>query len=94
MADRRAHAVAARVAAADDDHVLSLAVMIGRLPFEMRIAGHAAVLLRQKIHRQVDAVEIGAGHAQAAAALPAPMHKHDGVEAFLQLRAARDRRPR
>ena len=65
LADRRAHAVAARVAAADHDHVLALGGEHGLpLPRGLVVAGHAAVLLAEEVHGQVHAAEVGPGHAQ------------------------------
>ena len=65
LAVRRADAVRSGVAAADDDHVLALG---GECDFRIDgVAGDALVLLRQKLHRVVDAGEVAAfaprGHA-------------------------------
>ena len=60
LPERGADAVRARVAAADDDDVLVLGGDFLRLR-QLRLAGDAAVLLRQEIHGEMDAVEIAAG---------------------------------
>ena len=57
LPERRADAVGARVAAADDDDVLVLRRNLFRLGL-LRLARYAAVLLRQEIHRVVEAVEV------------------------------------
>jgi hypothetical protein len=57
-----AHAVAAGVAAADDDHVLAVGA---QLALEL-VAGVDLVLLRQELHREVHAVELAARHRQVA----------------------------
>ena len=54
----------AGVAAADHDHMLAAGENIGRAA--ERLAADAAVLLRQEIHRVVDAGEIAAGDRQVA----------------------------
>ncbi len=45
----------------------------------LAIAGVALVLLRQKIHREMDAVELAAGHFEVARLLCTAGHRH-GVE--------------
>jgi hypothetical protein len=57
-----AHAVAAGVAPADDDDVLAGG---GDLLFEL-VAGVDLVLLRQELHREMDAIELAARHRQVA----------------------------
>ncbi len=42
------------------------------------LAGHAAVLLRQEIHGEMDALELAAGHRQVARLFGAA-GEHDGV---------------
>ncbi len=64
LADGRAHAVAARVAAADHDHVLALGGEHGPLAGGLVVAGHAAVLLAEEVHGEVYAAEVGPGHVQ------------------------------
>jgi hypothetical protein len=75
-----AHAVAAGVAAADDDDVLAVGA---QLALEL-VAGVDLVLLRQELHREVHAVQLAAGHRQVAALLGAAGQQH-GVELGLQL---------
>ena len=64
LTDRRADAVRAGVAAADDDDVL--AVGEDRRGLVRRLAADAAVLLRQEFHREMNAVEFAAGDRQVA----------------------------
>ena len=78
LPERRADAVAARVAAADDHDVLAL----GRDPGGRRrgrIAGHEPVLLGQEVHGEVDVVEGGTRNAQASR-LARPHRQQDRVE--------------
>src|SRR5580692_3408080 len=56
LPERSADAVGAGVAAADDDDVLALGE--DRRAVVRRLAADAAVLLRQKIHGEVDAVKL------------------------------------
>ena len=76
LAERGADAVGAGVAAADDDDVL--AVGEDRLAAIGGFAADAAVLLRQVIHGEVDALELAAGHRQVAALFGAA-GEHHGV---------------
>ena len=55
LPDRCADAVGAGVAAADDDDFLALGK--NRFDVALRLVAHAPVLLRQKIHREMDAVQ-------------------------------------
>ena len=76
LADRGADAVGAGVAAADDDDVLAGSedgLVGGR-----RFAGHTAVLLRQELHGEMDALELAAGHRQVVRLFGAA-GEHDGV---------------
>ena len=61
---RRAEAVGAGIAAAEDDHALAL--RRDGLRLAVAAAGDAPVLLRQVLHRQVNAVELAAGYGQLA----------------------------
>ena len=54
LADRSAHAIAARVAAANHHHVLALGIHGNVAAGDGRIAGQAAILLHEEIHRKVD----------------------------------------
>src|SRR5690606_1968142 len=63
LAIARAHAVRAGVAAADHDHVLARREDVFALH---RQAGHAAVLLREEIHREMHAGQIAPRYAQIA----------------------------
>src|SRR5689334_6787891 len=77
LAVARSQAVGTRVATPDDHHALP-----GRqdgLRFGNGIAFAAAVALRQKLHREVDAFELTAGNAQVARLLGAAAEQ-DGVE--------------
>ena len=56
LAERGADAVAARIAAADDDHVLAVGRDLRLVA--LRLAGDAPVLLRQEVHGEKDAVEV------------------------------------
>ena len=67
LAVRRADAVGAGVAAADHDDVLARRQDLVR----HRVAGDDLVLLRQELHREVDAGELAAGHRQVARLLGA-----------------------
>ena len=82
LADRRADAVGAGVAAADDDDVLAA----GQDRFDVvgRLAADAPVLLRQKFHGEMDALEIAAGHRQIARLFGAA-GQHNGVVIIEQL---------
>src|SRR5581483_3246492 len=75
LAVRRAEAVGARVAAAEDHDALA-----GRadLPGH-RIAGVRLVLLRQELHREVDAAELASRHGEVARPRRAA-GEHDGIE--------------
>ena len=64
LPERGADAVRAGVAAADHDDMLAAGENV-RDAAE-RLAGDAAVLLRQEIHREVNAVEVAAGDRQVA----------------------------
>ena len=70
LAVRGADAVRAGVAAADHDDMLALGA--DRAPGRRQrfvVAGHALVLLRQEIHREMDAVQLAAGHLAGRAAI-------------------------
>ncbi len=64
VAQRRGHAVGAGVAAADDDHVAAG----GREVVAVGLAGveQMARIAAQELHREVDATQLAAGHAQVA----------------------------
>ena len=85
MANGRAHAVVAGVAAADDQHPLAG----GRNRAAVRKAGiqQAAGHACQVIHRKVDALRITAGDIDVAGLLGAAA-KHDRIIAGLQLLGA------
>ena len=68
LPERSADAVRAGVAAADHDHMLAAGENLGGVA--ERLAADAAVLLRQEIHREVDAGEVAAGDRQVARRLP------------------------
>ena len=70
---RRAQAIRARIAAADDDHVLAGGENLVSAP---RSPAHALVLLRQKIHREMDALQLAARDGQIARLLGAH-RQHD-----------------
>ena len=79
-----AEAVGAGVAAADDDHALACGKdgAGGAHRFEQRlfrVALVAAILLRQELHGEVNALELAAGDGQVAGLLGAAAEK-DGVE--------------
>src|SRR5205814_2359029 len=76
----RADAVAAGVAAADDDHVLAVGADLAL----DGAAGVDLVLLRQELHREVHAVEISPRYWQVARALRAG-REDDRVELRHQL---------
>ncbi|ABA48089.1 hypothetical protein BURPS1710b_3715 [Burkholderia pseudomallei 1710b] len=79
VAVRRADAIRTRVAAADHDDVLALREqLIGQL-----VARVHAVLLRQELHREMDAGELAPRHRQIARRLRAA-RDHDRVELVLQ----------
>jgi hypothetical protein len=65
LPERRADAVRTGVAAADHDDMLAFGENVRGVA--ERLGGDAAVLLRQEIHRKVDAVEVAAGDRQIAA---------------------------
>ena len=71
LADRGADAVRAGVAAADDHDLLAGGE--DRLVRADRLAGHAPVLLRQEVHREVNAARSrpGTGRSREASAPPA-----------------------
>jgi hypothetical protein len=73
-----AHAVAPGVAAADHDHMLAVGP---QLALEL-VACIDLVLLRQELHRKVDAVQITARHRQVARLLGAACQQH-GVKVLL-----------
>ena len=76
-----ADAVAARVAAADDQHVLAAG---GDALFRVeRLSGQYAVLLRQHLHGEVDAREVASGDGEVACLRRAGADGV-GVEAFGQ----------
>ena len=82
LPERGADAVGAGVAAADHDHVLAFGQ--DRRDVALRLAGDAAVLLRQEVHGEMDAVEIAAGHGEIARLLGAAGEQH-GVIVALEL---------
>ena len=67
-----AHAVRAGVATANDHHVLAISA---NLAFEFAVARHL-VLLGQKLHRKVHALEFAAGHRQIARLLGTAGQQH------------------
>jgi hypothetical protein len=75
-----AHAIAAGVAAADHDDMLAIGTQLA-LDLVARVD---LVLLGQEFHREVDAVQVAAGHGQVARLLGAAGQQH-GVKIFLQL---------
>ncbi len=85
LADRGADAVRSGVAAADDDDVL--AGRQDRLVGPDRLAGDAAVLLRQEIHGEMDAGEIAARRRQIARRLGAAGQRDRVVGIDQRLRA-------
>src|SRR5262245_56102362 len=82
LADRGPDAVRTRIAPADDHHFLALGK--NWLDVALRLIAHAAVLLRQKIHREMDALELAAGDWQVAGLL-ASSGQHDGIVVFDQI---------
>ncbi len=81
-----AEAVGARVAAAQDDHVL---VSGGDLDLGLRREpGDPPVLLHEVVHRRVDAAELAARHVEVAA-LQGADGEYDGVELALELPGSR-----
>ena len=82
LAERRADAVGARVAAADDDDVLAGRPRWAALD---RVAGDAAVLLREEVHGEVHAGELARRARARSRGARAPTAEHDGVEARPQL---------
>ena len=79
LADRGADAVRAGVAAADHHHVLAAGE--DRRHVAERLVGDAAVLLRQEVHGEMDAVELAARDRQVARA-SRRRRQHDRVVAF------------
>ena len=84
MADRRAHAVAPRVAPADDDDVLVGRMDRGPSHLGERLPGVAAVLLRQILHGKMHARQFEPRHAQIAG-LAGAHAEQDGIELLPQL---------
>ena len=82
MAQRRAHAVGAGVAAADDDHVLVLRRRCTGRPARL-LSSRLLVLRVQELHGEVDALELAAGDGQVAR-LGRAAAEHDGVELGLR----------
>src|ERR1051326_2897787 len=82
LAVRRAEAVRAGVAAAEDDDPLAGRAQLALDP----IAGVHLVLLRQELHREVNAPEIASRDGQVARLCRAT-GEHDGVECAPQLLA-------
>ena len=80
MAVAGAHAVAAGVAAANHDHVLALSSQLG---LDL-VACIDLVLLRQKLHGKVNAVQVAPRRGQVARLLGACSQQH-GVKVLLQL---------
>ncbi len=79
---RCAQAIRPRVAAADDDHALAGGQ---NLPAAGTASpSHALVLLRQEIHREMDALQLAAGHLQIARLLRAA-GQQDGIELAPQI---------
>ena len=74
LPERSADAVRAGVAAADHDDMLAVGEDV--LGAAERLGGDAAVLLRQEIHREMDAVEVAAGNRQIAAGFGAAGQRH------------------
>ena len=71
---RRAQAIRARIAAADDDH--RLAGRQDRFRFVLGIALVAMVLLRQEFHREMDALQLAPGDRKIARLLRAHRQDH------------------
>ena len=82
LAMRRAQAIGAGVAAADDDHMLVL--RSDRAATDDPILFATAVLRGQVLHREVDALELAAGHGQIARGR-GPAGQHDRVEIATEL---------
>ena len=78
---RGAQAVRPGVAAADDDDVLAVGGDEVRVHDRVTLA--AAVLLRQVVHREMDALQLAAGHRQVARRSGAARQQHR-VEVALQ----------
>ena len=76
-----AQAIRARVAAADDHHALAGGENLTRIE---RVAFATLVLLRQKLHREMDALQLAAGNVQIARLLRAA-GQQDGVELAAQI---------
>ena len=76
-----AHAVAAGVATADHDHMLAVGA---QLALEL-VTGVDLVLLRQELHREMDAVQVATGHRQIARLFGAAGQQHR-VKVLVQLR--------
>ena len=74
LPERRADAVRSGVAAADHDDMPAVGEDV--LDAVDRLRGDTAVLLRQKIHREVNAVEVAAGNRQIAAGFRAAGQRH------------------
>ena len=81
-----ADAVAAGVATADHNHMLA----IGTQLIAEGVAGVDLVLLRQELHRKVDAIELATGHGQVAALLGTG-GQHNRIKILAQLLGADDR---
>ncbi len=86
LADRGAHAVAPGVAAADDHDVFVLGVDRQVAEGGDGVAGHAAVLLGEKIHGEVNALQVAAGDVERPR-LAGPHRQADGVEHLPQVPA-------
>src|ERR1035438_3176427 len=82
LAMTRPQAIGAGVAAADDDH--ALAGGQDGLGFRHRVAFVAAVLLRQKLHGEVNAPQVAAGHVEVARMFGAA-GEQDGIELLAQI---------
>ena len=82
LAVRRADAVGAGVAAADDDDVLAAGE--DRHDVAERLVADAPVLLGQELHGEMDAVELAAGDRQVARLLGAAGER-DGIVAVQKL---------
>jgi hypothetical protein len=70
LADRRANAVRAGVAAADDNDFF--AGREDRLTADLRLVAYATILLRQEIHRVMNAGKLAAGNRADRAAFSLP----------------------
>ena len=82
LAVRRAQAIRARIAAADDHHALAG----GQNLIRHGIAFADLIRLRQEIHREMDALQLAARNFQIARLLGAA-RQQDGVEIALQIRS-------